>query len=72
MGSNAGLPALRLKLSLCGHLGRREEASECLQRLRETFPVPTLAAVMRDPGGLSPERAAFLAEGLRRAGLPEE
>ena len=31
LGSNAGLPALRLKLSLFGHLGRRDEASECLQ-----------------------------------------
>ena len=48
LGSNAGLTALRLKLSLCGHLGRREEASECLQRLRETYPEPTVAAVMRD------------------------
>jgi len=44
-----------------------------LQRLRETFPVPTLAAVMRNmPKGMSPEVAACVAEGLRKAGLPEE
>ena len=29
---NGGMPALRLKLSLCGHLGRHDEASECLRR----------------------------------------
>jgi tetratricopeptide (TPR) repeat protein len=73
LGSNAGLPSLSYKLSLCGHLGRREEASKCLQRLRETYPEPTVAAVMRGLGkGVSPEVAAHIAEGLRKAGLPEE
>jgi len=73
LGSNAGLQALRLKLSLLGHLGRREEASECLQRLRETYPMPTVAAVMRNEAkGMSPEVAAHIAEGLRKAGLREE
>ena len=48
LGRNAGLPALRLKLSLLGYLGRRDEASECLQGLRETYPEPTVAAMMRD------------------------
>src|SRR5439155_2278979 len=73
LGSNIGVSALRLKLSLLGHLGRREEANECLQRLRETYPEPTVAAVMRDmPKGMSPELAARIAEGLRKAGLPEE
>ena len=71
--SNAGLSALRLKLSLCGHLGRREQASECLQRLRETDPEPTVAIVMRDVAkGMSPEVVDLIAEGLRKAGLPEE
>jgi TolB-like protein/Tfp pilus assembly protein PilF len=73
LGRNAGLSALRLKLSLLGHLCRREEASECLQRLRETYPEPTVTTVMRDMGkGVSPELAAHIAEGLRKAGLPEE
>ena len=72
LGRNGGLPALRQKLSLCGHLGRREETDECLQRLRETYPEPTVAAVMRAvPKGMSPELAARIAEGLRHAGLPE-
>jgi TolB-like protein/class 3 adenylate cyclase/Tfp pilus assembly protein PilF len=69
---NAGLSALRLKLSLCGYLSRREAASECLQRLRETDPEPTVAIVMRDVvKGMSPELAGHIAEGLRKAGLPE-
>ena len=72
VGANTGLPALRLKLSLCGHLGRREEASECLQRLRENYPEPTVATVMRDVAkAMSSELVARIAEGLRKAGLPE-
>ena len=66
------MPALRLKLSLLGHLGRREAASECLQRLRENYPEPAVAAVMGDAGkGMSPELVANIAERLRKAGLPE-
>lgn len=72
LDSNAGLTALRLKLNLCGHLGRREEARECLQRLRQTYPEPTVAAMMCDePKGYTPELAARIAEGLRKAGVPE-
>jgi adenylate cyclase len=72
LSENVGFIALRLKLSLLGHLGRREATSDCLQRLRETFPEPTVAAMMRNvPKGLSPELAARVAEGLRKAGLPE-
>jgi hypothetical protein len=68
----AGLPALRLKLSLLGHLGRREEASECLRRLHQPYPEPTVAAVMRDLyRGMPSEFTARLAKGLRMAGLPE-
>ena len=70
---NAGSAALRLKLSLLGHLGRREEAEECPCLLRETHPNPTVAAMMREmPRRYSPELATRLAEGLRKAGLPEE
>jgi hypothetical protein len=72
LGRNAGLPALRLKLSLCGHLGRREEASDCLQRLREMHAEPTVGALMRAGSkGTSPEVAAHIAEGLHKAGLPD-
>jgi TolB-like protein len=70
---NGGLPALRFKLSLCGHLGRLDEAKECLRRLRELHPEPTVASVMRDVSrGVAPEIAARMAEGLRKAGLPGE
>jgi adenylate cyclase len=70
---NGGLPALRFKLSLCGHLGRLDEAKECLHRLRELHPAPTVASVMRDVSrGVAPEIAARMAEGLRKAGVPEE
>jgi TolB-like protein/class 3 adenylate cyclase len=59
LGNNSGLPALRVKLSLCGYLCRREAASECLKRLRDTYPEPTVAAVMSDMAkGMSPELVA--------------
>jgi TolB-like protein/class 3 adenylate cyclase len=73
LAANARLPSLCQKLSLLGHLGRRDEAGECLQRLREAYPEPTVIAVMRAfTKGMSPELAAHIAKGLRKAGLPEE
>jgi TolB-like protein len=69
---NGGLPALRFKLTFCGHLGRLNEAKECLRRLRELHPEPTVSSVMRDVSrGVAPEIAARMAEGLRKAGVPE-
>jgi TolB-like protein len=69
---NGGLPALRFKLTICGHLGRLNEAKECLRRLRELHPEPTVSSVMRDVSrGVAPEIAARMAEGLRKAGVPE-
>ena len=69
---NGGLPALRFKLSLCGHLGRLDEAKECLLRLHELHPEPTVASVMRDVSrGVAPEIVARMAEGLRKAGVPD-
>lgn len=62
---NAGLPALSFKL--CGHLGRRDEAAECLRRLKETHPEPTVPSVMCGVGkDIAPEIVARLAEGQRR------
>jgi TolB-like protein len=70
---NGGLPALRFKLSFCGHLGRLDEVKECLRRLRELHPEPTIASVMRDVSrGVAPEIIARMAEGLRKAGVPEK
>ena len=69
---NSGLPALRLKLALCGHLGRHEDVPECLRRVREADAEPTLAAFLQDtPKGMAPEIVACMAEGWRKAGLPE-
>jgi len=70
---NSGMPALRLKLSLCGHLGRLEEARDCLLRLGEIHSEPTISGISSDyPKGLAPEIIVRLAEGLRMAGLSEE
>ncbi len=70
---NGGMPALRLKLSLCGHLGRHDEAHACLSRVREFQCEPTIAAVMRSlPKGVVPELAARVTEGLHKAGLPAQ
>jgi TolB-like protein/tetratricopeptide (TPR) repeat protein len=69
---NGGMPALRLKLSLCGYLGRHQEACACLSRVREFHCEPTIAGVMRAlPKGIVPQLADRVAEGLRKAGLPE-
>jgi len=68
---NTGAPALRLKLSLCGHLGRDDEAKACLRLLRGVHSEPTVAAVKRALGqGKSPQVVVNLTEGLREAGLP--
>ena len=72
MRENSGLPALRYKLSLCGHLGRQAEARECCCRMREAHADPTIAALSRDmPRGVVPEVAARFIEGLRKAGVPD-
>jgi tetratricopeptide (TPR) repeat protein len=69
---NGGMPALRLKLSLCGHLGRSEDARECLRQVREVHSEPTVTWLSRDmPKGPAPEIAARVIKGLRKAGLPE-
>ena len=67
---NSGIIALRIKLSLCGHLGRHDEAEESLRRLREIHPESTLAGFAL-PKGLAAPVAERLQEGLRKAGVPE-
>jgi len=70
---NAGAPALRLKVSLCGHLGRRDEAKVSLRRLREVHSERSVAAVKQVFGkGKSAEVVAHLTDGLRKAGLPAQ
>jgi tetratricopeptide (TPR) repeat protein len=66
-----GLPPLLLSLSISGHLGRQQEAGECLRELREVFPDATVARLHELQPALTPELKARFAEGWRRAGLPE-
>jgi adenylate cyclase len=69
---NGGMPALRLKLSLCGYLGRHEEARAGLSRLQEFQCEPTITGIMRAlPKGVVPQLVVRVAEGLLRAGIPE-
>ena len=69
---NCGMPALRLKLSLCGHLGRVDEAAECVRRFRESDEEPTIAHLMSGVGkGAAAVLIARMAEGLRKACVPE-
>ena len=69
---NAGMPALRYKLSLCGYLGRVDEAQAYLSRASEFNYEPTIAGIMRAlPRGVVPELAGRVTDGLRKAGIPE-
>jgi len=65
--------ATRMKLALCGYLGRTEEAREWIARLLAINPVHTIAWFKAFGSRfLSPGTLAVWVEGLRRAGLPEE
>jgi len=65
--------SLRLKVVLCAHLGRMEEARYWLRRMLDLQPDMTIAwfeeytTAMR----LRPEIRSIYVEGLRKAGLPE-
>ncbi len=61
--------ALNVRLAILGHLGRRQDASECLELLRRISPgVSVNKIVSRAP--LRPDDRAFYIEGLERAGVP--
>jgi tetratricopeptide (TPR) repeat protein len=65
------LTGLRCKVSACGLLGRKEEASESL-RLLLTFQPNATVKALRDLMPLKHDRNMDLyLEGLRKAGLPE-
>lgn len=64
---------LRIKAGLCGHAGRVEEGREAIERLLELYPGMTMAHYMKMASVyIQPEPRAIYAEGLRKAGLPEE
>jgi TolB-like protein len=62
--------ALNVRLAILGHLGRAEEAAECLAGLREVEPSISVEKIAsRAP--LRPADRAFYTEGLRLAGVPD-
>jgi hypothetical protein len=64
--------SINMKVILCSHLGRLEEARDWLGRLLEIVPGLTVAGytALLAPV-LSPEILALYVEALRKAGLPE-
>ncbi len=62
----------RIRLALCGLLGRTEEARDWLDRLIELQPGLTIAGwAAHETTFLSEHMLQRMAEGLRQAGLPE-
>jgi hypothetical protein len=67
------LPALRVKVALCGYLGQVDEGNRWLGRLRELNRGLTAAGFDSFAATfLSPEVRVRYVEGMRKAGLPEE
>jgi adenylate cyclase len=67
------LAALRGKVVACGLLGWSKEGHEALTRLLELHPGYTVTSFTAYGSRfLAPEAVALFAEGLRKAGLPEE
>jgi adenylate cyclase len=67
------VPSVRIKVILCAHLGRMEEAHHWLERLLDIQPGLTIGRyeAMFAPI-LAPEILALFVDALRKAGLPEE
>ena len=65
-------PALRTKAACCAYLGRIEEARDWLRRVLEIEPGLTLARLKASLPQFSSDLLARYADGLRKAGLPEE
>jgi adenylate cyclase len=66
--------SVRIKLMLCGLLGRVEEAHDSLGRMLELQPGLTIVRVKEYAASarFPPELLPVYLEGLRKAGLPEE
>ena len=65
-------PAMRIKVISCAYLDRIDEACDWLGRMLKIDPGLTIAGLKATMPPMSPERFARYAEGLRKAGLPEE
>ena len=68
-----GVPAIRLKAISCGLLGRIEEGKKWLARLLQLTPGATVNRFNIEMSTfMAPEIRAVMADGLRKAGMPEE
>ena len=65
------LPANRVLAASCALIGRQEQASKAMARLRELDPALRLSNLKELLPVRRPEDSNRLAEGLRKAGLPE-
>lgn len=63
--------ALRFRLAILGHLGRLSEAAETLHQLQSIEPNVSIKSIIARPP-FRPDDLAYYAEGLRRAGVPED
>ena len=63
------MSALNVRLSILGHMGRKEEAAHCLSVLRTAEPGITISRIVARPP-LQPQDREFYTDGLRRAGVP--
>jgi TolB-like protein len=65
--------AIRVKVAVCGYLGRVEEGREWVRRLLEANPAMTIAGFKAfSASHHAPGTTAVWVEGFRKAGLPEE
>lgn len=62
--------ALRIRLAILGHLGRRQDAAEHLERLNRIEPNSTVATITSKPP-FQPADLEYYAAGLRKAGVPD-
>ena len=60
--------ALRVRLTILGHLGRQEECATHLKRLLDIEPNTTLVSILGRPP-FRPDDLAFYAEGFQKAGI---
>lgn len=63
------MSALKSRLAILGHMGRKDEAGRCLRMLQAIEPGITIAKIVARPP-LRPEDQQFYIDGLQRAGVP--
>ena len=62
--------ALRARLAILGHLGRTEDAADCLRLLQTAEQNVSIKAMIAIPP-FRPDDLAYYEDGLRKAGVPE-